>query len=291
MLEITRNETGGELAMRNVSKTLIILPLAALVMTACQNTRRAEEIAYVERPVEQLYKRATDELDSGDYRNAILMFNEVERQHPYSEWARRSAVMSAFASYQARQYDEAISTSQRYLALNPAGQGAPYAYYLIAVSHFDQIMDVGRDQRTTELAKATLEDVIRRYPDSDYARDATIKLDMVADQLAGKEMEIGRWYLRRNQHLPAVNRFKTVVKEYETTSHTPEALHRLVETYLSLGLKQEALVAGSVLGYNYPESSWYRTSYRLLTNQGLDPEAASEAQKRTWLQRLIPGGK
>ena len=277
--------------MRNVSKTLIILPLAALVLTACQNTRRAEEIAYVERPVEQLYKRATDELDSGDYRNAILMFNEVERQHPYSEWARRSAVMSAFASYQARQYDEAISTSQRYLALNPAGQGAPYAYYLIAVSHFDQIMDVGRDQRTTELAKATLEDVIRRYPDSDYARDATIKLDMVADQLAGKEMEIGRWYLRRNQHLPAVNRFRTVVKDYETTSHTPEALHRLVETYLSLGLKQEALVAGSVLGYNYPESSWYRNSYRLLTNQGLDPEAASEAQKRTWLQRLIPGGK
>lgn len=268
-----------------------ILPLAALVLTACQNTRRAEEIAYVERPVEQLYKRATDELDSGDYRNAILMFNEVERQHPYSEWARRSAVMSAFASYQARQYDEAISTSQRYLALNPAGQGAPYAYYLIAVSHFDQIMDVGRDQRTTELAKATLEDVIRRYPDSDYARDATIKLDMVADQLAGKEMEIGRWYLRRNQHLPAVNRFRTVVKDYETTSHTPEALHRLVETYLSLGLKQEALVAGSVLGYNYPESSWYRNSYRLLTNQGLDPEAASEAQKRTWLQRLIPGGK
>lgn len=277
--------------MRNVSKTLIILPLAALVLTACQNTRRAEEIAYVERPVEQLYKRATDELDSGDYRNAILMFNEVERQHPYSEWARRSAVMSAFASYQARQYDEAISTAQRYLALNPAGQGAPYAYYLIAVSHFDQIMDVGRDQRTTELAKATLEDVIRRYPESDYARDATIKLDMVADQLAGKEMEIGRWYLRRNQHLPAVNRFRTVVKDYETTSHTPEALHRLVETYLSLGLKQEALVAGSVLGYNYPESSWYRTSYRLLTNQGLDPEAASEAQKRTWLQRLIPGGK
>lgn len=291
MLEIAKIMTGGEPAMRKIPNTLIILPLAALILTACQNTRRAEEIAYVERPVEQLYKRATDELDSGDYRSAIAMFNEVERQHPYSEWARRSSVMSAFASYSARQYDEAISTSQRYLALNPAGEGAPYAYYLIAVSHFDQIMDVGRDQRTTELAQAALEDVVRRYPDSDYARDAAIKLDMVDDQLAGKEMEIGRWYLRRNQHLPAVNRFRTVVKDYETTSHTPEALHRMVETYLSLGLKQEALVAGSVLGYNYPESSWYRSSYSLLTNEGLDPEAASEAQKRTWLQRLIPGGK
>ncbi|MCF6329672.1 MAG: outer membrane protein assembly factor BamD, partial [Henriciella sp.] len=142
-----------------------------------------------------------------------------------------------------------------------------------------------------ELAKAALNDVVRRYPETDYARDATIKLDMVHDQLAGKEMEIGRWYLRRNQHLSAVNRFRTVVKEYETTSHAPEALHRLVETYLSIGLKQEALAAGAVLGYNYPDSVWYRDTYRLLGNEGLDPEAVSEAQKRTWMQRLIPGGK
>jgi outer membrane protein assembly factor BamD len=229
-------------------------------------------------------------MDKRDYDQAILLFNEVERQHPYSEWARRSSLMSAFAAYESRRFDEAIGTAQRYISLNPAGEGASYAYYLIAVSHFDQIMDVGRDQKTTELARDALLDVVRRYPETDYARDATIKLDMVQDQLAGKEMEIGRWYLRRNQHLSAINRFRTVVSDYDTTSHTPEALHRLVEVYLATGLKQEALAAGAVLGYNYPESVWYRYSYRLLSGQGLDPEGASEAQKRTWLQRLIPGG-
>lgn len=277
--------------MRKVHSLLLASTAAALVLTACQNSNRREELAYVERPVEQLYSRATEELDKRDYNEAILLFNEVERQHPYSEWARRSSLMSAFASYESRRYDDAISTAQRYLSLNPAGQGASYAYYLIAASYFDQIMDVGRDQKTTELAKAALNDVVRRYPGTDYSRDATLKLDMVQDQLAGKEMEIGRWYLRRNQHLSAVNRFRTVVKDYDTTSHSPEALYRLVETYLSLGLKQEALAAGAVLGYNYPETNWYRDAYRLLGNEGLDPEAASEAQKRTWLQRLIPGGK
>lgn len=276
--------------MRKVHILLVTVAASALVLTACQNSSRRQELAYVERPVEMLYARATDELDKRDFDDAILLFNEVERQHPYSEWARRSSLMSAFASYESRKYDEAVSTAHRYLALNPAGQGASYAYYLIAVSHFDQIMDVGRDQKTTELARAALTDVVRRYPDTDYAKDAAVKLDMVSDQLAGKEMEIGRWYLRRNQHLSAVNRFRTVVSEYDTTSHAPEALHRLVEVYLAMGLKQEALAAGSVLGYNYPESVWYRYSYRLLSGQGLDPEGASEVQKRTWLQRLIPGG-
>lgn len=276
--------------MRKIHLVLLASTAAALVLTSCQNSNRRQELAYVERPVEQLYARATDELDKRDFDQAILLFNEVERQHPYSEWARRSSLMSAFAAYESRKYDEAIGTSQRYLSLNPAGQGASYAYYLIAVSHFDQIMDVGRDQKTTELARDALLDVVRRYPESDYARDATVKLDMVQDQLAGKEMEIGRWYLRRNQHLSAINRFRTVVKDYDTTNHAPEALHRLVEVYLSMGLKQDAVASGAVLGYNYPDSVWYRDTYRLLSGEGLDPEAASESQKRSWLQRLIPGG-
>ena len=265
--------------------------LSGLTLSACQGKDRREELAYVERPVESLYRRGTAELDQGDFEQAILLFNEVERQHPYSEWARRSSLMSAFASYESRRYDDAIGTSQRYLSLNPAGQGASYAYYLIAVSYFDQIMDVGRDQKTTELAKTALLDVVRRFPETDYARDATVKLDMVQDQLAGKEMDIGRWYLRRNQHLSAMNRFRKVVTDYETTNHTPEALYRLVEVYLSTGLKQEAFVAGSVLGYNYPESVWYRDAYRLLEGEGFDPENVDDAQRRTWLQRLIPGGK
>ena len=271
---------------------LITSLMLALGVTACQSAAtRNEQLAYVERPVERIYNLALAELDKGDYAESVALFNEVERQHPYSEWARRSALMSAFASYQARDYDQSIATAQRFISLNPAADDAAYAYYLIAVSYFDQIVDVGRDQNTTELSKAALTDVARRFPDSDYARDANLKLDMVQDQLAGKEMELGRWYLRRNQHLAAVNRFKTVVKDYETTGHAAEALHRLVETYLSLGLRQDALAAGAVLGYNYPDSDWYQMSYRLLSGEGMDPNLVDEAQKRTWLQRLIPGGR
>ena len=180
---------------------------------------------------------------------------------------------------------------ERYLALHPGGSEAEYAYYLIALCHFDQITDVGRDQATTENAKTALNDIIRRFPDSEYAKDARLKLDMVNDQLAGKEMTVGRWYLRSNQTLSAVNRFRNVVETYQTTSHTPEALHRLVEAYLTLGLKDQAMAAGATLGYNYPDSDWYRMSYRLLTNEGVDLEAISASERRTLIQRLIPGGK
>jgi len=251
------------------SRTCLFLVCGALLVTSCSSNRRARDLAYVERPVEALYNAAADEMDARDYVSAIELFNEVERQHPYSEWARRSTLMSAYASYRSRRYDDAVSTAQRYLALNPAGQGAPYAHYLIALSYFQQIVDVGRDQKTTELARDALTDVVRRYPGSDYARDAQIKIDMVRDQLAGKDMEIGRWYLRRNQHLAAVNRFKTVVDEYETTSHVPEALYRLIECYISLGVMDQAVAAASVLGYNYPDSEWYEDGYRLLDRQGL----------------------
>ncbi|MEQ8301448.1 MAG: outer membrane protein assembly factor BamD [Hyphomonas sp.] len=269
-----------------------LLILACIVaVSGCQSAnKRKQELAYVERPVEQLYNQAALELDKRNYDRAILLFNEVERQHPYSEWARKSMVMTAYASYQANDYDEAISGAQSYLSLHPGGSEADYAYYLIAVSYFDQIVDIGRDQRTTELALSALQDVTRRFPNSSYARDASLKIDMVNDQLAGKEMEIGRWYLRSNQTLAAVNRFKTVVTTYDTTSHTPEALHRLVESYLSLGLRDQALAAGATLGYNYPRSDWYKMSYRLLTKQGLDPEAAS-APRRTLIQKILPGGK
>lgn len=274
---------------------LITLPVAiavcALALGACQSNKRNSELAYVERPVEQLYNQGARQLDGRKYANAILLFAEVERQHPYSEWARKSMVMSAYASYQTRDYTTAISAAERYLALHPGGSEAEYAYYLIALCHFDQIIDVGRDQATTERASTALNDIIRRFPQSEYSKDARIKLDMVNDQLAGKEMTVGRWYLRSNQTLSAVNRFRAVVDNYQTTSHTPEALHRLVEAYLTLGLKDQALAAGATLGYNYPETEWYRMSYRLLSNKGVDLDTISESQKRTLLQRLIPGGK
>ncbi|MEQ9504991.1 MAG: outer membrane protein assembly factor BamD [Hyphomonas sp.] len=276
-------------------KRLTSLPLAiavcALALGACQSNKRNTELAYVERPVEQLYNQGARRLDSRDYETAILLFAEVERQHPYSEWARKSMVMSAYASYQTRDYTTAVSAAERYLALHPGGSEAEYAYYLIALCHFDQIIDVGRDQATTERARTALNDIIRRFPDSEYAKDANLKLDMVNDQLAGKEMTVGRWYLRSNQTLSAINRFRSVVEDYQTTSHAPEALHRLVEAYLTLGLKDQALAAGATLGYNYPETEWYKMSYRLLTNEGVDLDTINASEKRTLLQRIIPGGK
>ena len=241
--------------------------------------------------MEQLYNQAAAELDSRDYQNAILLLEEVERQHPYSEWARKSMVMSAYASYKTRDYTTSLAAAERYLALHPGGSEAEYAYYLTALCHFDQIVDVGRDQAITERARTALNDIIRRFPESEYAKDARIKRDMVNDQLAGKEMTVGRWYLRSNQTLSAVNRFRNVVENFQTTNHAPEALHRLVEAYLTLGLKDQALAAGATLGYNYPDSDWYKMSYRLLTNEGVDLEAISASERRTLLQRLIPGGK
>ena len=277
------------MSLLKLRPSLLILATVVAISGCQSGSKRKQELAYVERPVEQLYNAAAVQLDKRNYPRAILLFNEVERQHPYSEWARKSMVMTAYANYQARDYDEAISSAQSYLSLHPGGSEADYAYYLIACSYFDQIVDIGRDQRTTELALAALQDVTRRYPESSYARDASLKIDMVNDQLAGKEMEIGRWYLRSNQTLAAVNRFKTVATTYDTTSHTPEALHRLVESYLTLGLRDQALAAGATLGYNYPTSVWYKMSYRLLTKEGLDPEAV--APKRTLIQKILPGGK
>lgn len=268
------------------SSSLIALALAgAVFIGACQSSDRREALVYVERPVEALFNRAAAELDSQDYDEAILYFNEVERQHPYSEWARRATLMTAFAHYRARQYDDAVAVAQRYISLHPGTDGAAYAYYLVGVSYFEQIVDVGRDQETTELTRAAFTDVVRRFPESEYAKDATLKLDMVRDQLAGKEMEIGRWYLRRQQHLAAINRFKNVIEDYDGTSHVPEALHRLVEAYLTIGLRGEAQAIGATLGYNFPGSEWYADTYALLTDQGI--EVVEEAPREGWLSRLF----
>ena len=262
----------------------------AVSLTACQSRdKRQRELAYVERPVEALYNQAATELDQRDYEQAILLFNEVERQHPYSEWARKAMVMTAYAHYKRHDYDEAISAAQRYISLHPGGTEAAYAYYLVAISQFEQITDVGRDQGMTEQAKASLQDVLRRFPESEYARDAQVKLDMVDDQLAGKEMEVGRWYLRSNQTLAAINRFRTVVKDYDTPSHAEEALYRLVEAYLTLGMRPQATEAAATLGYNYPNSDWYKMAYNLMTSEGVMLDTS--APNRTLLQKLIPGGK
>jgi outer membrane protein assembly factor BamD len=229
------------------------------------------KLAYEERPVELLYSTGADRLDRRLWSQAVDYFQEVERQHPYSEWSRRAILMQAFAHYQANNYDEAIGDADRFIQLYPGNQAAAYAHYLKAICYFEQIVDVGRDQAATGQALDNLREVTSRYPHTEYALDARLKIDMVNDQLAGKEMNIGRYYLRAGDTLAAIGRFRVVVDKYQTTSHTPEALYRLVEAYMTLGLTEEAKRDGAVLGYNYPGDPWYQDAYKLLTARGLKP--------------------
>jgi outer membrane protein assembly factor BamD len=232
-----------------------------LALGACASSSDQED--YVEEPVDDLYNRAMDLLQQGSDRQAARAFEEVERQHPYSEWATRAQLMSAYAFYEANDYDEAVAAARRFIDLHPGNKDVAYAYYLIGQSHYEQISDVGRDQKMTELSLEAFDELIRRFPDSRYARDAEIKADLARDHLAGKEMEIGRYYLRRGEYVAAVNRFNNVINRYQTTTHVAEALHRLTEAYLALGVQEEARRTASVLGYNFPGSPWYRDSYDL----------------------------
>ena len=223
-------------------------------------------------PVEILYNNAKDTLDSGQPEKAAKLFDEVERQHPYSKWATQAQLMSAYSYYQVDKYDDAIPALERFIELHPGNRSAAYAFYLRALCYYEQIEDVTRDQGNTELAQRALSDVVARFPNTPYSRDATVKLDLVRDHLAGKEMDVGRYYLKRNQYLAAINRFKTVVDKFQTTSHVPEALERLTESYVALGVFAEAQKTTAVLGYNYPGTEWYQDAYNLLTSKGLTPE-------------------
>ncbi len=263
-------------------KQLSIVALLAAALSACGGTAELDTL-YVERPVEVIYNAAHDELAEGNYILATQEFDEVERQHPYSLWARRALVMSAYTYYLQNKYDEAIATGQRFLALYPGNTQAPYVYYLIAMCQYERISDVKLDQRTTELALISFSEVIRRYPESDYARDAVLKIDLTRDNLAGKEMDVGRFYLHRGAYVAAATRFRNVIENYSRTSHAPEALHRITEVYLSLGVTHEAQNAAAVLGHNYPNSEWYRDSYRILRQRDLEPEK----NEKSWISRAF----
>ena len=239
--------------------TALALSLGALA--ACSGEK---EEAYVERPVEELYNNAVNAMSTGSYKRAAKLFDEVERQHPYSVWATRALLQAAYAHYQANKYDDAIVALDRFIQLNPSNRDVAYAYYLKALCNYEQITDVARDARMTELSMQSLQEVVRRFPDTSFARDARVKIDLTYDHLAGKEMEVGRFYLQRGQWLASINRFRMVVDKYQTTSHVPEALHRLVEAYMALGLVDEARRSAAVLGHNYPGSEWYRDSFALV---------------------------
>jgi outer membrane protein assembly factor BamD len=251
-----------------------------IVLAGCGGTKNQ---AYIEKPVDELYNTAMDALVEENYAVAARTFDQVESQHPYSVWATKSQLMQIYALYEDGQYNDAVIAADRFIQLHPGNRDVVYAYYLKAICYYMQIVDVGRDQKLTELAYRALDEVVRRFPDTRYARDAQLKLDFTRDHLAGKEMDIGRYYLKRREYLAAMNRFKRVIDQYQTTTHVPEALERLVETSLALGLTSEAHEYAAVLGHNYPGSKWYTDAYALVT--GNTPPGSREG----WFGRIVGG--
>lgn len=251
---------------RTAGKIIAVL-LVTTFVASCSKKGREER--FVAREVGSLYNLGVTNLHRKNFGMAGAYFDEVERQHPYTSWARRAQLMSAYAYYQANDYDEAILAGERFISLHPGNSSASYAYYLIAISYYEQITDVGRDQRVTEQAMGALREVALRYPETAYAEDALLKIDLTRDHLAGKEMEIGRFYQKQKQFLAALVRFRNVIDDYQNTTHVAEALHRLVEVYLAIGVTEEAQQVAAVLGYNFPNSKWYKYSYSLLTGADL----------------------
>jgi len=266
-----------------LKKTLTCSALALLLafLPACSSTD--DDKAQVEKPVDELYNSAAKALENKEYQEATRLFEEVERQHPYSQWATKAQLMAAYAAYEGDNYDDAILALDRFIELHPGSEDIDYAYYLKALSYYEQISDVARDQGLTKESLEAFNTLVQRFPDSKYARDAKLKMDLTNDHLAGKEMEIGRYYLKRGEVNAAINRFRTVVKQYQTTTHTPEALHRLVECYLSLGLYTEAERIAAVLGHNYPGSKWYEDTYKIV-----DPARRQEVfEGRSFMDKTI----
>jgi outer membrane protein assembly factor BamD len=282
----------GRMVFGTARKALLVLllgtalggcSLLGLDKDDASNDLNKDAAEYQERPVEQIYADAWAQINRGNWDDAAKQFNEVDRQHPYSVWARRAMLMSAFCSYQANKYSDAISTAEQYISLHPGSQEIAYAFYLKAISLYEQIVDVNRDQQNTQGALVALQDVVQRFPDTEYARDAKLKIDLTEDHLAGKEMAVGRYYLTRGDYIAAINRFKSVVQQYQTTPQIAEALERLTEAYYSLGIDSEAQTAAAVLGANYPGSQWYVDAYNILKGRNLKPVE----DKGSWISQAF----
>ena len=276
------------------SRNLVLgVVVSTLVLSGCSQLQRKDVgpggVPMENYTAEQIFERGEYELSRKSSKQAAFYFGEVERLYPYSDWAKRALIMQAYSLHQNKQYDEARSAAQRFIDFYPADDDAAYAQYLLALSYYDQIELVGRDQGLTFQALQALRAVIERYPDSEYARSSVLKFDLAFDHLAGKEMEIGRYYLKREHFGAAISRFRVVVEDFQTTTHTPEALHRLIEGYLSLGLTQEAQTAGAILGYNYQSTKWYEDSYDLLTGQGLEPRVFDDNWLGAVYRQMVKG--
>ncbi|MEM7732217.1 MAG: outer membrane protein assembly factor BamD [Pseudomonadota bacterium] len=258
--------------------------VCVMALGACGGADRVElgRVNYEDFTAQQIYERGEYDLARDNPSLAAQVFAEVERLYPFSDWAKRSVIMQAFSHHEAKEYEDSRAAAQRYIDFYPADEDAAYAQYLISLSYYDQIDEVGRDQKLTFEALQALRGVIETYPESEYARSAKLKFELAFDHLASKEMEVGRYYLRRDHYTSAINRFRLVVEDFQTTTHTAEALHRLVESYLSLGLTNEARTAGAILGHNFRGTEWYEDSYALLTGRGLTLEAVGD----NWLRQV-----
>jgi outer membrane protein assembly factor BamD len=258
-----------------------------LTLAACTRSVEGTRDAFADdEPPGTLYNEGLAYLNAGKLGDAQKKFDEVDRQHPYSEWARKALIMSAFASYRRGRFDDTTATAERYLALYPGSPDAAYAQYLVGSSYFKQIPDVTRDQDATRRAIDSMQEIVSRYPDSEYAQDARAKIIVARDQLAGKEMQVGRYYLERREYIASINRFKSVVSDYQDTRHVEEALERLTEANLAMGLVSEAQTAAAVLGHNFPDSPWYQDAYKLLQTGGLEPRE----DRGSWISRAFGGG-
>lgn len=257
--------------------------LSAFLLAGCEDAFKSQEPENLENfSPEEIFKKAEIELNKKRYDQGAQYFSEIERLYPYSEWAKRGLIMQAFVYHQGKKYDESRAAAQRYVDFFPADEDAAYAQYLLALSYYDQISDIGRDQGLTLQALEAFRVVIEQYPESEYAQPSKLKFDLAFSHLAAKEMEIGRYYLKSGHYGAAVNRFRVVVEDFQTTSQTPEALHRLVEAYLSLGLVDEAQSAAAILGHNYQSSEWYRASFALLKSKGYSPKVSGTG----WLSKV-----
>lgn len=276
------------MVLRKVGARGVAGLMLAAALAACGSANKEPPLENF--TAEQIFQRGEYELEvSPKPTEAARYFSEVERLYPYSEWAKRALIMQAFAYHKGRDYENSRAAAQRFIDFYPADEDAAYAQYLLALSYYDQIDEVGRDQGLTFQALQALRTVIEQYPDSEYARSSILKFDLAFDQLAGKEMEIGRYYLKRGNYTAAINRFRVVVEQFQTTTHTPEALHRLVEAYLSLGLTDEAQTAGAILGHNFKGNPYYQDSFKLLTGRGLTPEAKGDSWLAGVYRQVIKG--
>ena len=283
-----RKPTGSDHRSSTLARAAVFAVLLAPLLGACSSLTdmfgSKDDETYVEEPADKLYNEGLYLLnDKKDYKSAAKKFEEVDRQHPYSDWARKSLIMTAFAYYEDGEYDESVTAAKRYVTLHPGSPDAAYAQFLIGSSYFDRIPDISRDQERTEKAVAELQEVIRKFPNTEYAIAAKKKIEIARDQLAGKEVDIGRWYMQKKDFTGAINRFKVVVTRYQTTRHVEEALMRLTEAYMSLGIVDEAQTSAAVLGHNFPDSPWYQDAYNLVKARGLEPTE----NKNSWISRAF----